>query len=601
MKKNVLFLVLCTLSLCAFFGCNNGNEPDQKAKSQTYHVTIQAGKGESHQKIGPRRALGMGSTDEAPTAYWAAGEKVTVRNLTKNADLTGYLEAQSPGVQTTISGDLEGVINAGDALELKFLSPNYSEQLGTLEYIAANCDYAVDTIHVASVTWGNITFEEDTASFENQQAIVKITMKDQSNDDPLIADRLVVEANSETYTINPATPTNELFVALPGFSNEKITLTATVGSDTYTTTSSSGKTLVNGKYYTLNIGMNKKVPGFSIDATHQIAFAKGNLQYKHSETKWRIAENQYDFVGTYYTYHSFGNVGGFDDPVIGNVYEGGNKCDNTYYDDSNIRNDHMSTDCWIDLFGWNTWNKPLLIDNDNSVFATDQSSFTDWGANVIYDGDVPRPANYWRTLTEDEWKYILCGRDNAEHLCGTASITVPTPEGDVDAKGLVLLPDDFEKPDGITFHYISDPTSQYPMNPISYGYTGAYEWPNYIFDLEPKTMEAFMPLITSALNDDKYMFNQNRYTVAQWEELEAAGAVFLPAAGVRWPYPIMHYQGDIQGVRQFDVNFIGMYWTSSYHQSEDANYLLMTYESGHVGFGSQPFGTGQSVRLVRDL
>jgi hypothetical protein len=97
------------------------------------------------------------------------------------------------------------------------------------------------------------------------------------------------------------------------------------------------------------------------------------------------------------------------------------------------------------------------------------------------------------------------------------------------------------------------------------------------------------------------MFNQNRYTIAQWEELEAAGAVFLPAAGVRWPYPIMHYQGDIQGVRQFDVNFMGMYWTSSYHGSEDASYLLMTYESGHVGFGSQPFGTGQSVRLVRDL
>lgn len=243
----------------------------------------------------------------------------------------------------------------------------------------------------------------------------------------------------------------------------------------------------------------------------------------------------------------------------------------------------------------NTANNPLLIDNDPSVFVT--SSFTDWGANEIYDGDVLCPANYWRTLTEDEWKYILCGRDNAEHLCGTASIT--TDYGD--AKGLVLLPDDFEKPDGITFHYISDPTSVYPMNPITNGYTGAYEWPNYIFDLEPKTIEAFMPLITSALNDDKYMFNQNRYIVAQWKELEAAGAVFLPAAGVIWPYPIEHYQGNIQGVRQWDVNFMGMYWSKDRHSDTDANYLLMSYESGHVGFGSQPFCTGQSVRLVRDL
>lgn len=604
MRKKVLFL--CTLymiTLCLIMtGCKN-DEPEQPAQVQTYHVSIQAGKSEANQQNGPHKALGL--SGNTLTASWAEGEEVTVRNVTKGADLVGSLVAQSNGVQTTISGDLTGTINAGDVLELKFLSPNYTTQSGTIEYIAANCDYAVATVHVASVTYGSITFDEGIANFQNQQAIVKFTLKNEAKDADLAASELIVEADGATYTITPPSARNEIFVALPGFTDKTVKLTATVGSDTYTFTSPSAKSFVDGKYYTITVGMSKKVFGFSIDATHQIEFAKGNLQYNHSapeDHKWRIATNQYDFVGTYYTYHCFGNIGAWDVPGIGNVYEGDNKCNNTAFDgDGNLRNDHMSTDCWIDLFGWNTWNKPLLIDNDNSVFATDQSSFTDWGANVIYDGDVPRPANYWRTLTEDEWKYILCGRDNAEHLCGTASITVPTPEGDVDAKGLVLLPDDFEKPDGITFHYISDPTSVYPMNPIADGYMGANEWPNLIFDLQPKSMDAFWPLITSALNDDKYIFNQNHYIVSEWKKLEAAGAVFLPAAGVRWPYPIMHYEGDIQGVRQWDVNFVGMYWTSSYWVNEDASYLLLTYENGHVGFGSQPFGTGQSVRLVHNL
>jgi len=34
------------------------------------------------------------------TASWKTGEQVSVRNVTKSTDLTGYLEAESNGVQT---------------------------------------------------------------------------------------------------------------------------------------------------------------------------------------------------------------------------------------------------------------------------------------------------------------------------------------------------------------------------------------------------------------------------------------------------------------------------------------------------------------------
>ncbi len=584
----------------AMTGCNK-NEPKEPAKVQTYHVRIQAGKGDANQQNGPRKALGLDGT--TLTASWKTGEQVTVRNLTKEADLTGSLTAESDGVQTVISGDLTGTINAGDELKLKFLSPDYTTQAGTIEYISANCDYAEATIHVASVTWGSITFEENIANFENQQAIVKFTLKD--GDDPIAATELVVEVEGASYTITPASATSELFVALPGFSDQTIKLTATVGSDTYTYTSSGNKTLEDSKYYAITVGMSKKVLGFSIDPTHQIEFAHGNLQYKASENKWRIAERQFDYVGTYYTAHFFsGSKGYFDDPAIGNVYESGVKCNNT----NESIGDVMSTDCWIDLFGWNTWNKPLLVSAEPADFATDQSSFTDWGHNTIYDtkAGISYAPDTWRTPTMDEWMYIIGGRTNAQYLCGLASIDDPT-YGNV--KGLILLPDEFVKPDGITFHHMTDETTNYHLayqgtsvNEVYQGTPNAY--PNTIYD-KPSPIDAtiFNNYLNAALEDDRYMYNQNRYTISQWEQMEAAGAVFLPAAGwtqVRWVSSYDHSRG-VWALPHFE-NFLGAYWSSSYWVDEDASYLLISYQNGgHVGHASQPFITGQSVRLIRDL
>ena len=607
MRKKVLFL--CTLYIASLSliltGCKN-DEPDQPAKVQTYHVSIQAGKGDANQQNGPRKALGLDGT--TLTASWETGEKVSVRNLTKNADLDGYLVADSAGVQTTISGDLTGTINAGDVLELTFLSPEYTYQIGTLAYIAANCDYAVATIHVASVTWGSITFDEGTAEFENRQAIAKFTLMNEAKDAALNASKLEVEVGGTTYTVTPASATSEIFVALPGFTDQTVKLTATVGSETYTFTSPT-ISFEDGKYYAITVGIKPKVHGSSISPTKQIEFAHGNLQYKASENKWRFAERQFDYVGTYYTAHFFsGSKGYFEDPAIGNVYEGGVKCNNT----NESIGDVMSTDCWIDLFGWNSWDKPFLVSADPADFATDQSSFTDWGHNTIYDtkAGISYAPDTWRTPTIDEWMYIIGGRPNAEYLCGLASIDDPT-HGNV--KGLIILPDDFEKPDGITFHHMTDQTTNYPLEyqgfNFNVGYNNIYQgasntYPNTIYD-KPNPIDAtiFNNYLNAALEDDRYMYNQNRYTISQWEQMEAAGAVFLPSAGwrqTRWVSSSNHSLG-VWALPHFE-NFLGTYWSSSYWVNQDASYLLISYQAGgQVGHGSQPFITGQSVRLIRDL
>ena len=600
MRKNVLFL--CTLYIASLSliltGCNK-NEPEQPAKVQTYHVSIQAGKGDANQQNGPRKALGLNGT--TLTASWKEGERVSVRNVTKSTDLTGYLEAESDGVQTMISGDLTGTINAGDELLLRFLSPDYTNQQGTLAYIELHSDYAEATIHVASVTWGSITFVEGIADFENRQAIAKFTLMNEAKDAALAASDLKVEVDNNAYNIHVDPATSEIFVALPGFSDKTIKLTATVGSDTYTYTSPSAKSFEDGKYYAVTVGLAKKVLGFSIDPTHQIEFSRGNLQYKASENKWRFAENQYDYVGTYYTAHYFSGYynrrTNYDAPV-GNVYEGGTKCNNTDY-----YTDLMSTDCWIDLFGWNTWDKPTLVSIHKEDYASTQAEFVDWGHNTIHDtkAGISYAPDTWRTLKKSEWEYIVWGRPNAEQLCGLASID-GMPYGNV--KGLILLPNEFVLPDGLTFHCITDPDNSFQMSyngsATNPEYSGAMAYPNATSDRP--AADIFLAKLAENLEHEKYMFNQNRYTQAEWEQMESAGAVFLPAAGWAWTlYPNSSENPDEDKYRYpFFENFLLAYWSANLASSE-AYYLMINFQEAKVGMATEPVIDARSVRLVRDL
>ena len=159
--------------------------PEEKAP-QVYALSVDATKGADV------KALSLDG--KTLNAAWAVGEQVAVYNVTKSAALGGYLEAQSAGASTTLKGSLTGTVEAGDELRLLFLKPIYSAQNGTLAYIASNCDYAVATVTVASVSDGNITTDAD-AAFENQQAIVKFTLKDKDGND-LNASSLTIAAAS---------------------------------------------------------------------------------------------------------------------------------------------------------------------------------------------------------------------------------------------------------------------------------------------------------------------------------------------------------------------------------------------------------------------
>lgn len=419
----------------AMSGCKkDNNNPDQPKQVQTYKMSIQASKGTDQQANGPRRVLGLDGT--TLNATWAENEEVTVYNTTKGEAMGGTLKAQTSGASTQLTGELTGTIEAGDELTLKYLSANYTGQNGTLTYISANCDYATASVTVETVAGGEITTTAD-ANFENQQAIVKFTLKDAADHTTLLSPTALIfndgTANIATLTIPDATYTTNgagvLYVAVPGFSGKDITLTATIGSDTYTYEKASA-TLSNGQYYILTAEMTKQTAPaykeygpFSVSSTQRVNFSQGNLQYTISSGKFEFMTNQYDMVET---------------------------------NNQDIGTDYASQDV-ISLFGWatsnintpaNTYYYPWETDDSEGNRAKYGSGITsgdvnwatahanyDWGANT---GDL---GTGWRTLTKDEWVYLFNTRIVNGGTGNGKSYTVGKSVNGT--KGVVLYPDNY--------------------------------------------------------------------------------------------------------------------------------------------------------------
>ena len=223
--------------------------------------------------------------------------------------------------------------------------------------------------------------------------------------------------------------------------------------------------------------------------------------------------------------HQYDYVGTQTDYGYGNY--GGNVSGS---DNSSISSTYSG---WIDLFGWGTGSNPTL----SSQIYWDYGTFVDWGSNPISNGG--NTANRWRTLTIAEWNYLLNTRTDASSKCGTGNIN--------GVGGLIILPDSWTLPSECSFTsgFCSPSGDNYP------------DW------------------------------THNSYTLAQWAQMEAAGAVFLPAAGYRL------------GTYVHDVGNFGGYWSSTpyseyYASNMDFNSNYLNAASNYDRF------IGFSVRPVQD-
>ncbi len=268
MKKYLYNIFMLAAVAVAFVSCEKENTPVEG----TFTLTVDAS------KEGTKGTKQLGLDGSTLNATWAAGEQVKVYN---GDTLLGTLTPQTTGsAHTKLSGTLEGTIAVDNVLTLKFLSPDYGSQDGTLAYIAANCDYAVATVTVSGFS-GDATKTIETtghANFVNQQAIVKFTLKDTSNAD-ISATQLVVNDGATDYTINPASAASEIYVAIPGFNGQTVRLTATVGSVAYTY-EKSGATFTNGQYHEITVKMTGPYPLLSTATTAdygKVVCAAGHL------------------------------------------------------------------------------------------------------------------------------------------------------------------------------------------------------------------------------------------------------------------------------------------------------------------------------------
>ena len=242
---------------------------------------------------------------------------------------------------------------------------------------------------------------------------------------------------------------------------------------------------------------SKRIGVFSVDKEKQVSFSQGNLQYIQSANLWLFADNQYDYIG-----------------------------------EDNIKDGQLANK--IDLFGWSGDSGKARFGVSTSTNNADYAGkFVDWGTNTIQ-GDT---ANIWRTLSKNEWNYLLKDRKNATSLRGIANIN--------GINGLVILPDNWVCPNNIIFK------------------SGFHS---------SKGIEFYA--------------DYQSFTEEQWIKLEESGAVFLPAAG-------MH---DSQGIA--DIQLGGYYWSATDHEANYAYTLIYQSTGTYVTYDNRY--DVRSVRLVHD-
>ena len=251
MKTKNLLRAIAAVSLLTVFSCAKDIETEvtpieQPNQVKTYTMTVVAGKGE----VGTK-ALNL--TDGTLNATWAENDVVTVY---KSDTQIGTLTAQSSGQSTTLKGTLSGTINANDVLTLKFLDSNYATQDGTLDFIAANCDYATAEVTVSS-TENDVITTTGNASFVNQQAIVEFTLKE--SDGAAISGggvtSLIVTAGGTEITVTPTAATNVLYVAIPAISEGAISLQAVDRNGVPRSYEKTAATFENGQFYKIGVKM----------------------------------------------------------------------------------------------------------------------------------------------------------------------------------------------------------------------------------------------------------------------------------------------------------------------------------------------------------
>jgi len=289
---------------------------------------------------------------------------------------------------------------------------------------------------------------------------------------------------------------------------------------------------------------------FSVGAAHKVYFSKGNLQYNMTSGEWSFLEHQYDVVeshlqdvGTDYEDYNIVTLFGWGTSGYNNTANDLNAiCYNPY--NTSIEPLDSPYDASSNKFGYG----PSTDMTDQNLVGT--SANYDWGVyNSISNGG--NNAGQWRTLTAEEWSYVLFERasspvNRTENARYAKAIVNSNP-------GVILFPDSYIHPTDVSVTQIN----------------------------------------MSDVNSDVNTFNGN-----DWIAMENAGCVFLPANGWRGK--------TIVSNMNVTPLIVGNYWSSTYSTEENAYGLTFNDQIGSSPAILQVDGirtryNGFGVRLVRDI
>lgn len=484
-------------------------------------------------------------TDEGEGAIYRAAYPTSLFNSISETGFTGntnqpiHLSRWQKYVKVDGKQNVQlpagAIINGDGSKKLKFY--NFGSLLEIQWKNTSNVSYDIVGIEVTVPGVGLYGDGVANLSGNTSNIVMNDVQKNRVNLD-------ITEADRET--VAPNGTSDKYYIFLPPFENKKVTVRiqtirtamSTLEDQklrTVTVNTSSAVTLPRNYIVPMHVEStptedNGLTGYFSVrgDAqgndSYKVVFSRGNLQ--HDETAlpntgtWKFADRQYDFFAC-------NNLAGAGHDISTTTDLFAWSFD---YSGDNTRDDKFG------MFTYDYWNDY----NDWTAGGT----FQDWGYYKTISGDAPHT---WFTMTSDEWFYLLHTRVHltGDDLRGKAKITgIADHPGRLsmsgnthptEVYGFILLPDDWtpgDVPTGISF--------------------------------------------TPASQDSLY---QNVYTISEWARLEAAGAMFLPAAGYAEPY------GDPEAaegsVVVFDnaTNQNGNYWTSTKKEVEGS--WASTYAESH--------------------
>ena len=469
-------------------------QPVNPTEPKTYTMTIQATKGND----ATTRALSLSGTSLIAT--WKKNETVDVYKVTVEAGnnvytSVGTLTAQADGETATLSGNLTGTFEKNDNLALFFHGGvlDYRDQTGTLDNIASKYDYATAYTEVSEVDGSNITVvdagtKDETIPFDNQQAIVKFTLKDKTTGDPIsmkslrlhdengkifdISDFLNESDHMGDIVVTRSTAGSEFYVAIkteedyvePNLvpSSLNLTLTATDDTDIYTYTKS-GVQFECGKYYEITVKMQKSAP----------AAAEAVDLGLSSGTKWANMNVGATSESDYGLFFAWGETTG---------YAGSHDFGWTNYKWSAGSKDGTQFSKYVLSSESNYWGGEGSADNKTKLDLEDDAAHANWGgswrmptyAEVNELLATETDANYTWTWTSVDGHngYRITNKSTSATIflpaAGYWDGTSLTEQGN---RGLYWTSSLFDSPRGLILYFSNMTTPGSDWHPRSYGFT----------------------------------------------------------------------------------------------------------------------------------